>query len=126
MYSRKSVGLRMEPWRTPTLTGYSCEDFPSRTTKVTFLSILLSSFDFHKKKICGRICYIIINFFAKFHWNLLKKFEVIAYVSNWTFYGCSQSCLCFLNMSIKCQERIKFHTKSYKWKESNNIPNGVP
>ena len=33
MYSRKSVGLRMDPERTPTLTGYSCEDFPSRTAK---------------------------------------------------------------------------------------------
>ena len=33
MYSRKSVGPRMEPWGTPTLTGYSCEDFPSRTTR---------------------------------------------------------------------------------------------
>ena len=32
MYSRKSEGPRMEPWGTPTLTGYSCEDFPSRTT----------------------------------------------------------------------------------------------
>ena len=31
MYSRKSVGPRMEPW-TPALTGYSYEDFPSRTT----------------------------------------------------------------------------------------------
>ena len=26
------VGQRMEPWGTPTLTGYSCKDFPSRTT----------------------------------------------------------------------------------------------
>ena len=25
MYSRKSVGLRMEPWGIPALTGYSCE-----------------------------------------------------------------------------------------------------
>ena len=33
MYSRKSVGPRMEPWGTPALTGYSCEDFPSRTEK---------------------------------------------------------------------------------------------
>ena len=27
MYSRKSVGPRMEPLGTPALTGYSCEDF---------------------------------------------------------------------------------------------------
>ena len=32
MYSRKSVGPRMEPSGTPALTGYSCEEFPSRTT----------------------------------------------------------------------------------------------
>ena len=32
MCSRKSVGPRMEPWGTPTLIGYFCEDFPSRTT----------------------------------------------------------------------------------------------
>ena len=28
MYSRKSVAPSMEPWGTPALTGYSCEDFP--------------------------------------------------------------------------------------------------
>ena len=33
MHSRKSVGLRMEPWRTLVLTGYSCKDFPSRITQ---------------------------------------------------------------------------------------------
>ena len=27
----KSVGPKMESWETPPLTGYSCEDFPSRT-----------------------------------------------------------------------------------------------
>ena len=32
MYSRKSLGQRMDPWGTPALTGYSCEEFPSRTT----------------------------------------------------------------------------------------------
>ena len=33
MFSRKIVGPRMEHnWETPTLTGYSYEDFPSRTT----------------------------------------------------------------------------------------------
>ena len=32
MYSKKSVGPRMDLWGTPALTGYSCEDFPSRTT----------------------------------------------------------------------------------------------
>ena len=30
---RKSVGSGMEPCGTPALTGYSCEDFPSRTTQ---------------------------------------------------------------------------------------------
>ena len=29
----KSVRIRIEPCRNPTLTGYSCEDFPSRTTR---------------------------------------------------------------------------------------------
>ena len=33
MYSRKSVGPRMEHWETPALAGYSCEDFPSRATR---------------------------------------------------------------------------------------------
>ena len=32
MYSRKSVGPRIEPWGTPALTQYSCKNFPSRTT----------------------------------------------------------------------------------------------
>ena len=30
MYSRKSVGPRMELWGTSELTGYSCEEFLSR------------------------------------------------------------------------------------------------
>ena len=33
MYSRKSVGPRMESWGTPALTGYSREGFPTRTTQ---------------------------------------------------------------------------------------------
>ena len=33
MYSRKSVGPKMDPWGTPGLTGYSSKDFPSRTIK---------------------------------------------------------------------------------------------
>ena len=69
-------------------------------SKVTFLLLHLSNFDFHEKKFCGQIFDIIINFFCKFHRNLLKKFEVFAYISNWAFFGCSQPCLCFLNMSI--------------------------
>ena len=32
MYSRKSIGPRMEPQATLALTGYSFEDFPSKTT----------------------------------------------------------------------------------------------
>ena len=31
MYIRKSVGPRMDPWGTPALTRYFCEDFPSKT-----------------------------------------------------------------------------------------------
>ena len=34
---RKSVGQRMGPWGTPALTEYSCEDFPSRTTRSRLL-----------------------------------------------------------------------------------------
>ena len=37
MYSRNSAGPRMEPSGTPALTGYSCEDFPSRTTECRLL-----------------------------------------------------------------------------------------
>ena len=37
MYSRKSVRPRMEPWETLALTGYSSEDFPSRTTRSRLL-----------------------------------------------------------------------------------------
>ena len=33
MYSKKSLGPRMEPWGTPALPGYSREDFPSTTTR---------------------------------------------------------------------------------------------
>ena len=32
MYSRKTVGPRMEPWGTPALTGCFCDDFASITT----------------------------------------------------------------------------------------------
>ena len=39
MYSRTmySVGPRMELWGTPALSGYSCEDFPSRTPRSCLL-----------------------------------------------------------------------------------------
>ena len=37
MYRRKSVGPRIYPWETSALTGYSREDFPSRTTRSRFL-----------------------------------------------------------------------------------------
>ena len=40
VYSRKSVGPRMEPWGTLALTGYSCEDFPSRV-EVSYFNIYL-------------------------------------------------------------------------------------
>ena len=32
MYIKKNVGLRMEPERTPALTGNSSDGFPSKTT----------------------------------------------------------------------------------------------
>ena len=37
MYSRKSVGPRVEPWGSPALIGYSCEDFPTRTAQSRLL-----------------------------------------------------------------------------------------
>ena len=37
MYGRKSVGPRMDLCGTPALTGYSCEDLPSRTTRSPLL-----------------------------------------------------------------------------------------
>ena len=37
MYSRKSVGPRMEIWLTPALTGYSCDELPSTTTQSCLL-----------------------------------------------------------------------------------------
>ena len=36
MYSRKSVGPRMEPWGNPALTRYSCEDFPPEPLEVVY------------------------------------------------------------------------------------------
>ena len=33
MYSRKSVGAKIDPCGAPILTGYSCEDFPSKITQ---------------------------------------------------------------------------------------------
>ena len=33
MCNKKSVGPRMEPWGTPTLTGYSCDDLAFRTNQ---------------------------------------------------------------------------------------------
>ena len=37
MHSRKSVGPRIDPRGTTALTGYSCEDFPSRTMRSCLL-----------------------------------------------------------------------------------------
>ena len=37
MYCKKSLGPRMDHWGTPALIGYSCEDFPSRTTRSCLL-----------------------------------------------------------------------------------------
>ena len=37
MYTRTKVGLRMGQCGTPALTGYSCEDFPSRITRSRLL-----------------------------------------------------------------------------------------
>ena len=36
MYNKKSAGPRMEPWGTPALAGYSCEDFPPQPHAVVY------------------------------------------------------------------------------------------
>ena len=69
-----------------------------------FLSIPLSSFDFHEKNFWGRIYYMIIKFFAKFHWNLLKKFEVIAYISNWAFLDVHNSAFWTCSFQKSCMQ----------------------
>ena len=47
----------METWGTPALTGYSCEDFPSRTTQSDLLQRKekegqISDQKFHKTYVC--------------------------------------------------------------------------
>ena len=37
MYSTKRVGPRTDPYGTPVITGYSCEDVPSKTTQSCLL-----------------------------------------------------------------------------------------
>ena len=63
-----------------------------------------------KKKFVVGLLHNYLFFFAKFHRDLLKKFEVTAYIFNWAFFGCSQSCPCFLNMSTK-SHLLKFKLK---------------
>ena len=60
MYNRERGGSKMEPWGTPALTRYSCEDFPSRTTQshLLFLQVINIS---------------IINKFFKYLTNQRKK-----------------------------------------------------
>ena len=84
-------------------------------SKVTFLLLHLSSFDFHFFFFffCGCICYIIITIFVKFQQNLLKKFEVIEYISNLACFKCSPSCLCFLNMSVHSSIHPSIHPLTY-------------
>ena len=62
---------------------------------------------------CGRICYIIITIFVKFQQNMLKKFEVIEYISNLACFKCSPSCLCFLNMSVHPSIHPSIHPLTY-------------
>ena len=42
----------MEPSGTPALTGYSCEDFPSRTTRSRLLLRKKETRKFHKTSVC--------------------------------------------------------------------------
>ena len=54
MYSRKSVGPRMEPWGTPILIGYFYEDFPSRTNSLV-VKTLVSQFRGPRFKTTGQL-----------------------------------------------------------------------
>ena len=59
IYSRKSVGPRIEPCRTLALTGYSCENFPSRTTRTCLLlrkNITSTCEDGQRDKPCRNPC----------------------------------------------------------------------
>ena len=39
MYCRKSVAPIIDSWGTPALTGYSCENFPSRISDLKFQTL---------------------------------------------------------------------------------------
>ena len=59
MYSRKSVGPRMEPWGTPALTGYCCEDFHSKPLEAVHHWEKkkwgqISDLKFHKTWVCEK------------------------------------------------------------------------
>ena len=55
MYSKQSVGQRVEPWGIAALTRSSCEDFPSRTTWSSLLprkeEDQISNLKFHKAQV---------------------------------------------------------------------------
>ena len=51
---------------------------------------------------------------------MLKKFEVIAYISNSAFFGCSQSCLCFFE-HVQCSKTYWFIFKQKKLSFNHHI-----
>ena len=72
------------------------------SNKVAFLSILLSSFDFHEKHFCGRICNIIIKFLAKFHQNLFKKIWSYCIYIKLDIFWMSTTLPCFWTCPNSC------------------------
>ena len=76
-------------------------------------SILLSSFDFHEKNLWSDLLHNY-QFFEKFHQNLWKKFEVIAFISNCIFSDVHNSAYVFwTNQTIRWQA-ITWINERYK------------
>ena len=76
MYSRKSIGPRMDPWETPALTEYSCKDFPSRT-KLDWDSYIISIANTASKEIgastLSALTFLLTLLSAKFALYLYKS-----------------------------------------------------
>ena len=86
----------MEPWGTPALTGYSCEDFPSRITRSR---LFLLSYSFLLYLVTKFLCFVL-----KTSWNFVKK-------KLWT--PCIILSHIFLSVSLKTF--FYFLTSSSRW-----------
>ena len=74
MSSKKRVGPRLEPWRTPVSTGHSCEDFLSRTTR----SHLLLRKEEKRPNTCPEISQDISLWRRSAYQNLLKDVAILS------------------------------------------------